>query len=295
MPNGRSRSQHSRTANARRNRARDRARDRARVRRPEAAMPAFRRLLLEVEAAAPDLDAESYFFKAFRRFICEGHTRNVGEVMYLQGSIRDAGGERVADFVERVAEALSHEDHWGCSAPIIEAAVQNLRAAGFPEPIVDALHKTQMPLAKPAAKAAWAPARAPNPEPAPGDCMTCCHVFAPENLVSCKTPNCTYVQCVACVIKAGGGACTRPGCNHVHMKCPQCREMQTVSGANGCCLQLADLEPHLLVLTLDSIRKRCRKHDENAVEHLATVMDNLNREMEDVIRGIELVTVDPAA
>eukprot|EP01043_Picozoa_sp_COSAG02_P051816 COSAG02_NODE_5500_length_4278_cov_2.452501_5_plen_284_part_01 len=284
MPNGRSRSQRSRTANARRNRARDRAR----VRGPEAAMPAFHRILLECEAAEPDLDAESYFFKAFRRFICEGHTRGVAEVMYLKGAIQDAGGERVADFVERVAEALPHENHWGCSAAIIEAAVQNLRAAGFPEPIVDALHKTQMPVAKPAAKTAakpaaktatktaWAPSRAPDPEPAPGDCMTCCHVFARENLVGCKTPNCTYVQCVACMIKGGGGACTRPGCNHVHMKCPQCREMQWVSAANGRPLQLGDLEPHLLVLTLDSVRKRCRKHDENAVEHLATVMDNLN-------------------
>ena len=43
-----------------------------------------------------------------------------------------------------------------------------------------------------------------SPEPAPTDCMTCCEPFD-QKLIKCKTPKCTYLQCISCVIKCGGG------------------------------------------------------------------------------------------
>ena len=74
--------------------------------------------------------------------------------------------------------SLRHEAHWGCPAAVIETAVQNMRAAGVPKFIADALYEAQMP--KPTAKAK---VYGISPEPAPTDCMTCCDPFAKEKLI----------------------------------------------------------------------------------------------------------------
>ena len=156
MPNGLSHTQRSHAANARRKRAHERARERAPVRCPEATQNALHCLVLEIERTEPGIDAETCFLRAFRRFICEGHTRNVADVAHLRESIHDTAGGPTGEFIHTMVDSLARDDHWDCPVAIIEAAVQNLRAAGLPEPIVDALHRAQMPLAKPAAAPAAA-------------------------------------------------------------------------------------------------------------------------------------------
>jgi hypothetical protein len=233
-------------------------------------------MIMDITAAEPSIDAWDSLIKGLRRFICDGHTSSVTDVTHLVDLVRAAGYVEEmqsggSSGTERIAEALSQQDHWNCPAAIIEAAVENLRAAGAPPPIVDALYKTQMPAAK-------MNGRAPDPEPCPGDCMTCCEPFAREELVSCKTANCSYVQCMTCVIKGGGGACTRSGCNQLHMKCPQCREIQALDGQT-----LADLPNKLLVMTLDNVRERMKNHVEHSAEHLSSTVDALTTQMQGVL------------
>jgi hypothetical protein len=114
--------------------------------------------------------------------------------------------------------------------------------------------------------------------------MTCCEPFAREELVSCKTANCSYVQCMTCVIKGGGGPCTRPGCNELHMKCPQCREIQTLDQT------LADLPKKLLLMTLDNMRERLKNHIEHSAERLGSTVDalanSLTTQMQEVLADL---------
>lgn len=48
-------------------------------------------------------------------------------------------------------------------------------------------------------------------------------------LIACDTDSaCEYTQCIDCILKGGGGVCTKVGCMHIHYSCPHCRK--TVSG-----------------------------------------------------------------
>ena len=193
--------------------------------RPAAApqRPTIARLMDEIEATDPDICKETLFFRALRRFVTEGYANDIKDVTLFSVAfneiIRDSPG-----FEQEVAQTLRHEAHWDCPTAVIETAVKNMRAAGLPKSIADALYEAQMP--KPTTATKTTKMHGINPEPAPTDCMTCCEPFDQQKLIKCKTPNCTYLQCISCVIKGGGGACARPGCMQVHMDCPQCRESQ---------------------------------------------------------------------
>ena len=275
MPNGRSHSQRSRAANARRNRARDR---RASA-RPAAApqRPAITRLMNEIEATDPDICTETVVLRAIRRFVIEGHANRMDEVVHLaEGFINMV--QEFAEFEAVAVESLRHEVHWGCPAAVIETAVKNMRAAGLPKSIADALYEAQMP--KPTTATKTTKMHGINPEPAPTDCMTCCEPFDQQKLIKCKTPNCTYLQCISCVIKGGGGACARPSCMQVHMDCPQCRESQHLSSPQGGCMQLKELPSDLLVVTLDNIRERLKKHVEESVSEMTDVVNEMTDQLQ---------------
>ena len=282
MPNGRTRSQRSRAANARRNRARGRAS----ARRPAAAQrPAIARIMDQIEATDPHICKETLFFRALRRFVVEGHANDMDAVANLAEGIIGTAVE-FAEFEAEAVQSLRHEAHWGCPAAVIETAVQNMRAAGVPKFIADALYEAQMP--KPTATKTTK-MHGINPEPAPTDCMTCCEPFDQQKLIKCKTPNCTYLQCISCVIKGGGGACARPGCMQVHMDCPQCREPQHLSSPEGGSMQLKELPSDLLVLTLDNIRERLKKHVEESVGEMTDVVNDMTDQLQLAVNNMTRV------
>lgn len=159
---------------------------------------------------------------------------------------------------------------------VIESVVQHMRAA---------LEKSQMPAAK-RTKMAGA---TPDPEPAPGECMTCCLPFATEKLVGCQTTNCSYLQCIECIIKEGGGACARPGCLHVHMKCPNCREKQVVCTKDGERMKLVDLPSELLYRTFDNVRERLRIHVKTMHENVVNTIDSFGSDMTGVLSEMQRV------
>jgi hypothetical protein len=231
----------------------------------------------EIEATDPDICKETLFFRALRRFVTEGYANDIKDVTLFSVAfneiIRDSPG-----FEQEVAQTLRHEAHWDCPTAVIETAVKNMRAAGLPKSIADALYEAQMP--KPTTATKTTNMHGINPEPAPTDCMTCCEPFDQQKLIKCKTPNCTYLQCISCVIKGGGGACARPSCMQVHMDCPQCRESQHLSSPQGGCMQLKELPSDLLVVTLDSLRERVKKHVEESVGEMTDVVNDMTDQLQ---------------
>lgn len=128
-----------------------------------------------------------------------------------------------------------------------------------------------------------------DPEPAPGECMTCCLPFGEDRLFGCQTPNCTYLQCLECIIKDGGGACARPGCVRIHMKCPNCREKQVLKTAAGDCMELTDLPSELLYRTLDTVRERLRIHVKTAHENVLNALDTFGSDIAEVLSDMQSV------
>ena len=281
MPNGRARSQRSRAANARRNRARGRAS----ARRTAAAEPSrIIAILDELEQGEPDIDRKLLFFKGLQRFVTEGAGSDLLEIRQLAHGLNSMS-DTFAEFDQDVADYLCEESNWGVPVTVIQTAVQNLKACGVSDTIVVALEKSQLPAAKPT-KVSGA---TPDPEPAPGECMTCCLPFATEKLVGCQTTNCTYLQCLECIIKDGGGACARPGCLHIHMKCPNCREKQVLKTADGDCMELTALPPELLYRTLDTVRERLRIHVKTAHENVLNALDTFGSDIAEVLSDMQSV------
>ena len=87
MPNGRARSQRSRAANARRNRARGRASAR---RTAAAEPPRIIAILDELEQGEPDIHRKLLFFKGLRRFVSEGAAGDLLEVRQLAHALGSA-------------------------------------------------------------------------------------------------------------------------------------------------------------------------------------------------------------
>lgn len=52
------------------------------------------------------------------------------------------------------------------------------------------------------------------------------------------------------------------------------------------CLHLKDLPSELLVLTLDTVRQRGKKHVEQSAEHLTAAMDGFTHQMQAVLDGM---------
>jgi hypothetical protein len=119
--------------------------------------------------------------------------------------------------------------------------------------------------------------------------MTCCLPFGEDRLFGCQTPNCTYLQCLECIIKDGGGACARPGCVRIHMKCPNCREKQVLKTAAGDCMELTDLPSELLYRTLDTVRERLRIHVKTAHENILNTLDTFGSDMVGVLSDMQNV------
>ena len=186
-----------------------------------------------------------------------------------------------------MADYLSEQGNWGVPATVIQTAVNNLKACGLSDTILDALQESQMPAAKPTVLKSL---KTPAPEAAPGECMTCCLPFGEDRLFGCQTKNCTYIQCLECVIKDGGGACASPGCPHVHMKCPNCREKQVLEAADGDLIELKDLPSPLLYHTLDCLRERLRDHVKARHEHILDTLDTFGVEMTEVLSDMQHVS-----
>ena len=145
MPNGRARSQRSRAANARRNRARDRAS----ARRAAAAEPRIIAILDELEQGEPDIDRKLLFFKGLQRFVTEGAGSDLLEVRQLAHGLNSVS-DTFAEFDQEVADYLSEESNWGVPVTVVQTAVQNFKACGVVK--VASLHR--VPVDEPAGGAA---------------------------------------------------------------------------------------------------------------------------------------------
>jgi hypothetical protein len=65
----------------------------------------------------------------------------------------------------------------------------------------------------------------PDPEPQAAECDTCVGPTTPTMMITCDAEsNCSYTQCLGCVLKGGAMGCGNPECMQLHYKCPACRE-----------------------------------------------------------------------
>ena len=115
MPNGRARSQRSRAANARRNRARGRAS----ARRTAAAEPRIIAILNEIEHGEPDIHHKLLLFKGLRRFVSEGAAGDLLEVRQLAHGLNSMSDTH-AEFDQDVADYLCEESNWGVPVTVIQ-------------------------------------------------------------------------------------------------------------------------------------------------------------------------------
>jgi hypothetical protein len=109
------------------------------------------------------------------------------------------------------------------------------------------------------------------PEPQAIDCMVCCAPTAPCMLITCDQDTaCEYRQCIDCVVKGGGAACTTPGCMTMHHTCPACR---------GHCGGIKLTDDRLSKAHLLSVIDTGRERNQNAIDRHMEEMDETMREM----------------
>jgi hypothetical protein len=168
---------------------------------------------------------------------------------------------------EGLAEAIEAVEEWTCTVEQAMRALTIMGRAGMPTPIVEAFRKS---------------ACVPRPRTwhmlscSHAECDTCAKSCNSESLIGCETKNCSYKQCVDCIVKGGAGVCLHAECNNVHWHCPACRQQ-----ADGGQLQLSD--PRITKEHVIRLLNRSRKQ---AREHILETMDVLDDGLSEFRRSV---------
>jgi hypothetical protein len=192
------------------------------------------------------------------------------------------------DLVEPLVESLRTADWHGITASDVCAWIELLNVHHTPRRVIDAVTScftAHLKRVDPDASSSSSSSDEdefvdvqgepgqPDPEPQAIECMTCCLPTAPCMLITCDQDTaCEYRQCIECVVKGGGGACTTPGCMTMHHTCPACRAI--CSG-----IKLTDdrlTKAHVLSV-LDAGRERNQKAIDRHMEEMDQTMREMNR------------------
>lgn len=257
------------------------ARARVSARRPTLT-PAFRRIQMEIMTAEPDMLSETAGLRAVRRFVTEGFGASLSETRAMVATFVSVT-EDFKNATENFAASLSLEPPWECSPATIQTALNNMLTAEMPPQIVDAIRAAQLPEPDAPSDISRIDGYLPDPEPAPTDCMHCNEPFDRGHLVECNARGCGYLRCMTCIVRCGGGACPRQGCMLVHTTCPECEHHWHLKSPKGGHMQLNELPPDLLVVSLDNVRKCMQSHISKSLASMREAHESMTAQFEKVI------------
>lgn len=222
-------------------------------------VPAFQRIKKEVETSEPQMSAETTILRAIRRFVTEGFGNSLLETNEMAKQfVAVTGGKEQA--IQNIAASFEAELPWHCSPETIDTALKNMVMVGMPPQIVEGMRTAQLPARDQPFDMVRIKGHLPNPEPAPTDCMACNEPHDHSRLVKCNTAGCSFLQCMPCLIRNGGGASPHQGCMRVHAFCPECKKPSHIKSHEGGEMLLTELPPELLVVTLDNLRGSLKRH-----------------------------------